>query len=56
MCYIIVFCLLKWNNGVKEILLCDLYGLKSSSISMMKKTISLLAPRHDLGGHWFGLV
>jgi hypothetical protein len=26
MCYIHVFCFVKWDNGVKEIWLCDLYG------------------------------
>jgi hypothetical protein len=29
MCCIHVFCLIKWNNGVKEIWSCDLYGLKN---------------------------
>jgi hypothetical protein len=28
MCYIHVFCLVKWSNGVKEIWSFDLYGSK----------------------------
>jgi len=28
MCCILVFCLVKWNNGIKEIWLCDLCGSK----------------------------
>jgi hypothetical protein len=42
MCYIFVLCIIKWNNANKEIQSCDLYGLKTSSLFMMKKVVSLL--------------
>ncbi len=31
-------------------------GLKISSLSMMKKAISLIVSKHNLGGHCFGQV
>jgi hypothetical protein len=41
MCYINVFYLVKWNNGVKEIWSCDLYGFEN------------LKPLYDEEGNFF---
>jgi len=43
-------------SGLKRVRLERFDPLETSSFSMMKKTISLLVSRRNLGGHWLRLV
>jgi hypothetical protein len=41
-------------NGLKRVRSKQSDPLKTSSLFMMKKAVSLLIPPQNLGGHWFG--
>jgi hypothetical protein len=46
----------KRGNGLKRVKSEQFDPLKTSSLSMMKKAVSLLVSGQNLGGYWLGLV